>query len=65
MKVNYYAVVNKRGNLITVDGRLPIFWNKEPAIRFRNRFSVNPECKVISVKIDELKELIYFEHLLH
>ena len=59
MKRNYYAVVNKNGNLITIDGRLPIFWNKEPAIRFRDMFPTDPSsCQVIPIKINELKELI-------
>lgn len=62
MKVNYYAVVKKNGNLVLVDGRLPIFWNKEPAIRFMNRFCLS-EGKVIPIKINELKELIYLSCL--
>ena len=59
MKTNYYAIVNKNGNFITVDGRLPIFWNKEPAIRFQNRFFGYPkEGKVVPIKINELKKIL-------
>ena len=32
-KTYYYAIVNKNGNLVTLEGNLPIYWNKEVAIR--------------------------------
>lgn len=33
MKTYYYALVNENGNLITTDSKLPIYWNKEVAIK--------------------------------
>lgn len=56
MKTYYYAIVNKNGNLITINAQLPIFWNKGVAIRARNKNLRS--CDVIRISIFELQEIM-------
>jgi hypothetical protein len=55
-KTYYYAIVNKNNNLVTLEGNLPIYWNKEVAIRERiERCGASDE--VIRIKIADLAKL--------
>jgi hypothetical protein len=55
-KTYYYTIVNKNNNLVTLEGNLPIYWNKEVAIRERiKRCGASDE--VVRIKISELVQL--------
>ena len=55
-KTYYYAIVNKNNNLVTLEGNLPIYWNKEVAIRERIE-RCGASDKVVRIKISELTKL--------
>ena len=50
MKTYYYALVNKNGNLITTDCKVPIYWNEKIAIQEAIKF----EAKIRRIKIADL-----------
>jgi len=52
---NCFIIVNKNGNMITTDHKLPIYWNKSVALKDKEKFGAD---KVISVRIDYLKNLL-------
>jgi hypothetical protein len=56
-KTYYYAIVNKNNNLVTLEGNLPIYWNKTVAIRERIERCSDSE-KIIRIKITDLVRLI-------
>lgn len=51
-KTNYYILLNKNGNMITTDHKLPIYWNKSVALKDKEKFGAD---KIISIRIDYLK----------
>jgi len=55
-KTYYYAIVNKNNNLVTLEGNLPIYWNKEIAIKERIERCGDSD-EVIRIKISELRNL--------
>ena len=55
MKTYYYALVNKNGNLVTTDHKLPIYWNKEVAIKEGINFGV---YSIRKINITELKTIL-------
>lgn len=57
MKKNYYAIVNKNGNLVTTDYKLPIYWNKQVAIQERIK-RCGESDRIKKIKIDDIKKLI-------
>ena len=54
-KKNCFILVNKNGNMITTDHKLPIYWNKSVALNDKEKFGAD---KLISVRIDYLKNLL-------
>ncbi|MBK7362882.1 MAG: hypothetical protein IPJ01_11340 [Micavibrio sp.] len=54
-KTNYYILLNKNGNMITIDHKLPIYWNKSVALKDKEKFGAD---KIISIRIDYLKNLL-------
>jgi hypothetical protein len=55
-KTYYYAIVNKNGKLVTLEGNLPIYWNKEVAIRERIERCGDSD-EVVRIRISELVKL--------
>ena len=55
MKTYYYALVNKNGNFLTTDGKLPIYWNKEIAIKEGIKFGA---YSIKKININELKTIL-------
>jgi hypothetical protein len=55
-KTYYYAIVNKNNNLVTLEGNLPIYWNKTVAIRERIERCSDSE-KIVRIKITDLANL--------
>jgi len=51
---NYFVVYNEDGKLLVINGQLPIYWAKAPALRIANNFggSVQP------VPVEGLEKLI-------
>ncbi len=54
MKTYYYVLVNKNGNFITTDHKLPIYWNKEVAISEGVEFEA---YSIKKIRISELKKI--------
>ncbi len=54
-KKNHYVLLNKNGNMITTDHKLPIYWNKEVALKDKEIFGAD---KMVSIKMDGLKNLL-------
>ena len=55
-KTYYYAIVNKNGNLVILEGNLPIYWNKQVAIRERIQRCGDSDT-VVRIRISQLQEL--------
>jgi hypothetical protein len=53
-KINLYCLVTPKGNPITIDDRLPIYWNIEQAVKSAKIF----KCKIAVILIPELKLLL-------
>lgn len=53
-KKNCFILVNKNGNMITTDHKLPIYWNKKVALTEKERFKAHD---VISIDISSIKNL--------
>jgi hypothetical protein len=51
---NYYILLNKNGNLITTDYKLPIYWSKEVALRDKEKYKA---YKIVSIKRRGLRNL--------
>ena len=56
-KTYYYAIVNKNGNLVTTDHKLPFYWNKEVVIRDRIQLCGDSE-RIVRVKIEDIIKLL-------
>ena len=56
-KTYYYAIVNKNGNLVTLEGNLPVYWNKEVAIRERIERCGDSD-EVVRIRIANLANLL-------
>ena len=57
MKTLYYVIVNKNGNPVTLEASLPIYWNKQVAIREKIERCKDSD-RIVSIKISELQKLI-------
>lgn len=57
MKTLYYAIVNKKGKLVILEGNLPIYWNQDVAIS-ECVSRCNENDKVVPIRIKELEKLI-------
>ena len=55
-KTYYYAIVNKNGNLVTLEGNLPVYWNKNVAIRERIERCGDSD-EIVRIKITDLAKL--------
>ena len=55
-KTYYYAIVNKNGNLVTLEGNLPVYWNKNVAIRERIERCGDSD-EIVRIKITDLANL--------
>jgi hypothetical protein len=56
-KTYYYAIVNKNGNLVCLEGNLPVYWNKGVAIsECISRCSEDDE--VVRIRISDLEKLL-------
>jgi hypothetical protein len=55
-KEYYYAIVNKNGNLVTLEGNLPIYWNKPVAIREKIERCGDSDT-VVRIRIADLAKL--------
>ena len=55
-KEYYYAIVNKNNNLVTLEGNLPIYWNKPVAIRERIQRCGDSD-RIVRIRISHLQEL--------
>ncbi len=53
--INYYVLLNKNGNMITTDSKLPIYLSKECADRDFGKFAAH---EVRPIKIDVLRRVI-------
>jgi hypothetical protein len=56
-KTYYYAIVNKNGNLVTLDGRLPFYWNKNFVVRERIQRCGDSD-RIVRIKITDLAKLL-------
>jgi hypothetical protein len=56
-KEYYYAIVNKNGNLVILEGNLPIYWNKKVAIRERIERCGDSD-RIVKIKITDLTRLL-------
>lgn len=56
-KQNLFAIVNKRGSLVTVSGQLPIYWYKNVAQSVVKAYS-EFDWKVVPIPADSLHKLI-------
>jgi hypothetical protein len=56
-KTYYYAIVNRNGNLVTLEGNLPIYWNKGVAIRERI-VRCGDSDSIVRIKITDLARLL-------
>jgi hypothetical protein len=56
-KTYYYAIVNKNGNLVTLDGQLPFYWNKEVVVRERIQRCGDSD-RIVKIRIHDIKNLI-------
>ena len=55
-KTYYYAIVNKNNNLVTLEGNLPIYWNKPVAIREKIERCGDSDT-VVKIRISDLTKL--------
>ena len=55
-KTYYYAIVNKNNNLVTLEGNLPIYWNKSVAIRERIERCGDSDT-IVKIRISDLAKL--------
>ncbi len=58
MKTFYYAIVNKKGNLVTLRMNLPIYWNKEVAEAVKI-VRCKSSDRVVRLNINALKRIIH------
>jgi hypothetical protein len=56
-KTYYYAIVNRNGNLVTLDGQLPIYWNKGVAVRERIQRCGDSD-RIRKLRIHDIKKLV-------
>lgn len=56
-KTYFYAIVNKNGNLIILEGNLPIYWNKSVAIRERIERCGDLD-RIVKIKISDIQNLL-------
>jgi hypothetical protein len=56
-KTYHYAIVNKNGNLVILEGNLPIYWNKTVAIRERIQRCGDSD-RIVRIKITDLAKLL-------
>ena len=56
-KTYHYAIVNRNGNLVTLEGNLPIYWNKTVAIREKIQRCGDSD-RIIKLRIHDIKKLI-------
>jgi hypothetical protein len=55
-KTYHYAIVNKNGNLVCLEGNLPIYWNKAVAIRERIERCGDSD-RIVRIRISDLTKL--------
>jgi hypothetical protein len=56
-KTYYYAIVNKNGNLVTTDHKLPFYWNKNVVIQDRIKLCGDSD-RIVPIKIEDIKKLL-------
>ena len=56
-KTYYYAILNKNGNLVCLEGNLPIYWNKPVAIRERIERCGDSD-RIVKIKITDIQNLL-------
>ena len=56
-KTYYYAIVNKNGNLVITDHKLPIYWNKNVVIRDRIELCGDSD-KIVKIKIEDINKIL-------
>lgn len=57
-KTYYYAIVNRNDNLVTLEGNLPIYWNKGVAIRERIGRCGDSD-RIVKVRISAINNLLW------